>query len=155
MSWFKKKDKISIEGKIKLKPLDFPNKVIHVWSEAISGDKACLEILLKSEYKALGIFYYALHLKDDARNWLLTNGYAHLMAMINAVEGNQEALKWLADNKFDILRNMALSADGTKEGFDWLVKNGHKDMALISKKIEHLKDEIEMDHNDVHKMSGE
>ena len=150
----KKKQPKKIEGKVKLQPLDFPAKVIHVWSKAIEGDKKCLEILLKSEYKPLGLFVYALHLKDDAREWLLHNGYAHLMAMINGVEGNKEAIHWLAKNNFHILMHMALSADGEKESFEWLIKNGQNDFALMSKKIEHIKDQIELDHNDVHKISG-
>jgi len=152
---FGKKKKKQFEGQVKLQPLNFSAKVLSVWSEAISGDKKCLEILLKSEYKALGLFVYALHLKDDARNWLLENGYAHLMAMINGIEGNKNAIVWLDAHGFHILKNMALSADGEKEGLNWLIKNNHKDMALIAKKIEHLKDEIEMDNNDVHKISSE
>ncbi|MFK8038697.1 MAG: hypothetical protein AB8B74_10440, partial [Crocinitomicaceae bacterium] len=117
----KKKKPKKIEGIVKLQPLDFPPKVIHVWSKAIEGDKQCLEILLKSEYKPLGLFVYALHLKDDAREWLLHNGYAHLMAMINGIEGNAYAINWLAQHNFQILMHMALSADGDKESFDWLV----------------------------------
>ena len=152
---FSKKKQKKIEGNVKLQPLDFSPKVIHIWSKAIEGDKVCLEILLKSEYKPLGLFVYALHLKDDAREWLMLNGYAHLMAMINGVEGNKEAIHWLAQHNFHVLMHMALSADGDKTSFEWLVKNGHKDFALMSKKIEHVKDQIEIDHNDVHKISGE
>ena len=152
---FGKKKQHQLEGKVELQPLNFPPKVIHVWSKAIEGDKVCLEILLKSEYKPLGLFVYALHLKDDAREWLLYNGYAHLMAMINGVEGNKDAINWLAKHQFHILMHMALSADGEVKSFEWLINNGHKDFALMSKKIEHVKDQIEMDHNDVHKISGE
>jgi len=151
----KKKKKSSFEGITKLQPLDFPSKVISVWSEAIIGNKQCQEILLKSEFKALGIFVYALNLKDDAREWLMVNGYAHLMAMINAVEGNMDALRWLELNKFDILYHMALGGDGDKDAIKWLVKNGHQDMALITKQIEHIKDLIEMENNDVHKIRAE
>jgi len=149
----KKKKKKPLEGKVKLHPLNFPAKVLSVWSEAISGDEKCLEVLLKSEYKALGLFVYALHLKEDSRTWLLENGYAHLMAMINGIEGNKNAIAWLDVHGFHILKNMALSADGQQEGYDWLLANNHKDMALISKKIEHVKDEIEMNNNDVHRIS--
>jgi len=154
---FKKKEKkqVRFEGVTLWQPLNFPSKVISVWSEAIIGNKQCQEILLKSEYRALGVFVYALNLKDDARVWLMNNGYAHLMAMINGVEGNQEAIKWLDANNFHVLKHMALAGDGVKYSITWLVKNGHQDMALIAKQIEHIKDQIEMDHNDVHKISAE
>ena len=152
---FNKKKKDKIEGVVKLQPLDFPEKVIKVWSEAITGNKQCQEILLKSEYNALGIFVYALNLKDDAREWLMENGYAHLMAMINGVEGNQNAINWLAINNFDVLMHMALVGDGDQLSFQWLIKNNYKDMALIAKKIEFIKDQIEISNNDVHKISGD
>ena len=50
---------------------------------------------------------------------------------------------------------MALGGDGDEDAVKWLVKNGHQDMALITKQIEHVKDEIEMNNNDVHKISAE
>ncbi len=151
----KKKKRTEFEGTIKLQPLNFPAKVISVWSEAIVGNKECQEILMKSEYKALGIFVYALHLKDDARDWLMLNGYGHLLAMINGVEGNIHAIKWLEAHKFDVLMHMALAGDGEENSIKWLVVNGHQDMALIAKQIEHIKDQIEMNNNDVHRISAE
>ena len=97
------------------------------------------------------MFVYALHLKDDAREWLMKNGYAHLMAMINGVEGNKEALHWLELNNFHLLKNIALAADGDEDALKWLIKNGHEEFAMISQKIKIVKDEIEDEHNDVHK----
>lgn len=142
------------KGKIALQPLNFTPKVIFAWTEAVAGNKTYLDILLKSEFKYLGLFVYALHLKEDAREWLLHNGYAHLMAMINGVEGNKSAINWLMNNGFDTLMHIALSADGHKESFEWLINAGHKDFALLSKKIELLKDEIEADNNDPHRING-
>lgn len=71
--------------------------------------------------------------------------------MINGVEGNQVALQWLEKNNFNVLKHVALSGDGNEESFKWLVDNGHQEFAMISKKIEQVKNDIEENHNDVHK----
>jgi hypothetical protein len=153
MFWKKKKnDPLNFEGGIKLKPLKYHPKILLGWAEAIGGNKDLLEWFMQSpEYKELGIFVYALHLKEDARQWLLKNGYAHLMAMINAVERNKVALQWLEKNNFHVLKHVALSGDGDEASFQWLLDNGHQEFAMISKKIEQVKDDIEDSHNDVHK----
>jgi hypothetical protein len=151
MFWRKKK-KEKVEGKLEVKPLNYPAKVIAVWAEAISGNKELLEVLLKSEYKELGIFVYALNNKDDARLWLMKNGYPHLMAMINGIEGKKDALNWLKQNKFELLFHMAKAGDGDEDSFKWLL-NVDKDMAMVTKKIEFVKDQIELDNNDVHRIS--
>jgi hypothetical protein len=153
MFW-KRKRKEKVEGKLTVKPLNYPAKVIAVWAEAITDNKALLEVLLKSEYKELGVFVYALNNKDDARIWLMKNGYPHLMALINGVEGKQDALKWLKANKFDVLFYMAKAGDGDEDAFKWLL-NKDKDMAMIAKKIEFVKNQIEENNNDVHRISGE
>ncbi len=148
----KKKEEINFEGPVKLKPLKYHPKILLGWAEAIGGNKDLLDWFMASpEFKELGIFVYALHLKQDARKWLIDNGYAHLMAMINAVERNKIALQWLEKNNMHILKHVALSADGKEESFKWLKENGYPEFAMISKKIEKVKDEIEDNHNDVHK----
>ena len=150
--FFGKKKKSDFEGVVKLKPLRYPPKILLGWAEAISGNKALLEWFLESpDYKELGMFVYALHLKEDARQWLMKNGYAHLMAMINGVERNKEALHWLEKSGFHTLRHVALSGDGNEESLKWLMDNGHAEFAMISKRIEAVKNEIEDNHNDVHK----
>ncbi|MCB9222605.1 MAG: hypothetical protein R2780_13285 [Crocinitomicaceae bacterium] len=137
---------------IKLKPLNYPPKILVGWGEAIGGNKDLRDWFLASEqYKELGIAVHAIMLKDDARDWLMKNGYAHLMAMINGVEGNKEALKWLEDNGFQVLKHMALAGDGNEDSLNWLVSNGQQEFAMISQKIKRVKDEIEENHNDIHK----
>lgn len=153
--FFNRKKKNTNVEKIPLKPLNYPAKVIAVWGEAISGKEEFLEVLMKSEYKELGLFVYALHHKKDARNWLMKNGYPHFLALINGVERNQEALGWLKKHNFNILYHMALCGDGDEDSFKWLMKNNHRDMAMIAKKIEFVKNEIEQNNNDVHRISPE
>jgi len=149
--FFGKKKKSEVEGVVKLKPLNYPPKILLGWAEAISGNKDLRDWFLESpEYKELGIFVHALYLKDDAREWLMKNGYAHLMAMINAVEGNVEAIHWLEKSGFNVLYHIALSGDGNEESFNWLMENGHPEFAMISKRIEKVKNDIEENHNDVH-----
>jgi len=148
----KKKKQHDFQGTVKLKPLKYHPKILLGWAEAIGGNKDLLEWFMESpDYKELGVFVYALHLKEDARTWLMKNGYAHLMAMINAVERNKEALHWLDKSGFQVLKNVALSGDGNEEAFNWLMNNGHPEFAMISKKIETVKNDIEDSHNDVHK----
>lgn len=139
--------------KKKVKPLNYPSKIIVAWTEAIGGNNKIRDVLLESEYKELGVFIHALYLKDDAREWLMDNGFPHLMAMIYGVEGDEKAIEWLEKYGFDVLKNMALAGDGEKEGYRWLMKNGYKDMAMVASRIQSVKDSIEEDHNDFHKRS--
>ncbi len=104
-------------------------------------------------FKELGIFVYALHNKDDARAWLLENKHPHLMATINAAEGNKQALAWLYRYGYDVLAKVAMAGDGDEEAFRGLVEEGHREMALIAKNIHQVKESIERDNNDIHKIS--
>ena len=151
MKFFKKKKIAAVQGVVQLKPLKYPPKILLGWAEAIGGNKDLRDWFLESpEFKELGVFVHALLLKDDARDWLMKNGYPHLMAMINGVEGNVEAIHWLEKSGFHVLKHVALSGDGNEESFNWLLENGHKEFAMISKKIQKVKDDIDETHNDVH-----
>lgn len=138
-----------------VKPLVYPAKIMLAWGEAISGNTKIRDWLIQNGYQELGIFVYALHLKDDARKWLMENGYPHLMAMINGVERNEKALVWLHKNNFPVLEKMALAADGYEDALNWLLDNGHKEFAMIAKRIEVIKDQIEANNNDPHRISPE
>ncbi|MFI5204543.1 MAG: hypothetical protein ACHQF2_08620 [Flavobacteriales bacterium] len=136
-----------------IKPLDYPPKIIIAWGEAIAGNKKIRDWLILNGYRELGLFTFALRNKDDARMWLMKNGYPHLMAMINGVEGNKNALNWLLKHGYQILYKMALSGDGDEEAHQWLLNNGHQAYAMIAKKVEFVKDQIEDDNNDPHHIS--
>jgi hypothetical protein len=150
----KKKENKSAERKA-MKPLTYSPKIILAWGEAITGNKEIRDWLTTNGYKELGLFSFALRNKDDAREWLMDNGYPHLMALINGAEGNLDAVKWLEMHKLSTLAKVALVGDGNEEAYRWLISNGHKDMALIAKKIQAVKDEIERDNNDIHKISAD
>ncbi|WP_027418494.1 hypothetical protein [Crocinitomix catalasitica] len=153
-SFFKKNKNKVIDkpaAAVKLKSLNYPPKILVGWGEAISGNTALRDWFLQSDqYKELGMSVHALLLKDDARDWLMANGYAHLMAMINGVEGNMDAIRWLEKSNFIVLKHVALAGDGDEKAFAWLQRNGHIEFAMISQKIMTLKDQIEDSHNDVH-----
>ena len=136
-----------------IKPLDYPPKIIVAWGEAIVGNTKIRDWLIMNGYRELGLFTFALRNKDDARMWLMKNGYPHLMAMINGVEGNKVALQWLLKHNFEILYKMALSGDGDEDAHLWLIANNHAAYAMIAKKIEFVKDQIEEDNNDPHHIS--
>jgi hypothetical protein len=150
---FKKKVTKNKTGVTSMKPLDYPVKVIAVWGEAISGKQNYLNVLLKSEYKELGLFVHAMHNQDAARKWLMENGFPHLMALLNGAERKKDAIQWLKFHKLTTLYHMALCADGEDESFDWLMTNNQKEMAMIAKKIEFVKNEIEDNNSDPHRIS--
>lgn len=106
-------------------------------------------------YPELGIFAFALRNKDSARQWLMDKGYPHLMALINGAEGAKPALDWLEKNEFSILLKMALGADNDNSSIEWLIKNGHRELSVISLKMRAVKNQIEKENNDIHKISGE
>lgn len=130
-------------------------KIILAWGEAVSGNATIRNWLMANGYKELALFVYALNNKDAAREWLMTNKYYQLMAVINGAEGNKTAINWLNNFGFDVLAKVAEAASGNQESFAWLLKNNQRELALLSKKIEFVKDRIEEDNNDVHKISKE
>lgn len=146
-----RKKKNPIKNVAPLKPLNYDVKIILAWAEAISGNKEMRDFLTANGYEELGVFCYALLLKDDARDWLKENGYAHLLAMIHGVEGNKTALDWLEANNFKLLRIIALAGDGEPAAYHWLDEHDYPEFKYLAKKIQEVKDEIEEDHNDMHK----
>ncbi len=150
-----RKKKSKFEGTVELKPLRYSPKILVGWAEAIAGNQKLRDWFMESEdFKELGIFVHALLLKQSARDWLMENGYAHLMAMLNAVEGSEEALHWLEKAGFDVLKHVALSGDGSDTAFEWLKIKGHEEFAMISLNIRRVKAEIDENHEDPHKFVG-
>ncbi len=141
-------------GKTPYKPLIYPAKIILAWGEAISGNTEIRDWLGKNGYPELYTFVFALNLKETAREWLMKNKYPHLMALIQGVEGNEKALDWLNKNGFEVLFHIAKAGDGDTSSLEWLKVN-QRDFAHLALKIKARKDQIQLDHDDVHKMSPE
>ena len=133
--------------------LEYPVKIIVAWGEAISGNRKIREWLIANGYPELGLFVYALHNQDGARKWLLENRFPHLMAVINGAEGNKVAIQWLEKSGLDILAWVARGADNDEDALMKLAKLPHREWLVIAQKIRTVKNEIELDNNDVHKIS--
>lgn len=133
---------------------EYPAKVLLAWGEAIAGHRELRDWLMRNGYPELGLFTHALMHKQDARKWLLDHGHPHLMAVINGVEGNKEALEWLERNGMNVLKQLALVGDGDEEAFTWLMSHGHRELALIGKRIHKVKTDIDDDNRDPHKFPG-
>jgi|TARA_Y100000385_G_scaffold183641_1_gene189674 hypothetical protein len=138
--------------KIILKQLEYPGKVLVAWREAIGGSVEFRDFLIKSPYKELGIFCFAILNDKKSRKWLLDNNYGHLLATIEGIEGKDSALIFLKKNGFDLLFHFARSADSWKDSQIWLQKKD-KLLYAISLKIEYVKDEIELRNQDPHKLN--
>ena len=138
--------------KIILKQLEYPSKVLIAWREAIGGNIEFRDFLIRSPYKELGIFCFAILNDKKSRKWLLDNNYGHLLATIEGIEGKDSALVFLKKNGFDLLFHFARSADSWKDSQIWLQKKD-KLLYAISLKIEYVKDEIELRNQDPHKIN--
>lgn len=138
--------------KIILKQLEYPSKVLVAWREAIGGNIEFRDFLIRSPYKELGIFCFAILNDKKSRKWLLDNNYGHLLATIEGIEGKDSALVFLKKNGFDLLFHFARSADSWKDSQIWLQKKD-KLLYAISLKIEYVKDEIELRNQDPHKLN--
>jgi len=132
--------------------MSYPVKILAAWKEAIKGNRDIRTWLIKNGYKELGIFVFALNNDRKSRLWLKDNGYAHLLAMIAAAEGDKKALFWLKHSKFEILYKMALSIEGDKAAKIWLQKKD-KLYLILALQMESVKDNIEMNNNDPHKLN--
>lgn len=130
--------------------LQYPAKVLVAWGEAIAGNAAIRDWLIRNGYPELGLFVFALHLKADARKWLMDNGFAHLMAVVRGIEGDEKALEWLDAHKMPALRKMA-ECGGEEDAFQWLLRHGHRELALLGMRMWAVKMKIEEDHQDPHK----
>ena len=138
--------------KIILKQLEYPSKILIAWREAIGGNVEFRDFLIRSPYKELGIFCFAILNDKKSRKWLLDNNYGHLLATIEGIEGKESALVFLKKNGFDLLFHFARSADSLKDSQIWLQKRD-KLLYAISLKIEYVKDEIELRNQDPHKLN--
>ena len=136
--------------KAEIKPLNYPPKIILGWAKAIEGNKEIAEWLSKNGYEELTIACWAIRLKNDARIWLMQNGYPHVMAFIHASEGDKKALDWLKTNNFQLFYNMALAIDGENENMIWLRQHATPDIFILMQAIKKVKDDIEANHNDMH-----
>jgi hypothetical protein len=83
----------------------------------------------------------------------MENGFAHLMAMINACEGNPNAQNWLLGHQFHNLYHVARAADHEHLSWKWLAKNKRTQLAILAKSIQRVKDNIEERHNDIHSIN--
>lgn len=131
---------------------DYPVKILVAWGEAISGNSKIRDWLMKNGYPELGLFTFALRNQSEALAWLLKNNFPHLAALINGMEGNKQALQWLDENGFAKLKLMAIAGDGHAEATKTLMLND-KLLAMLALKMGSVKDVIEQDNNDVHKIS--
>lgn len=133
----------------------YPAKILIAWSEAINGHKGIREWLMANGYPELGLFVFALHNQQEARSWLMDNGHPHLMALISGAEGNASALAWLKKFGFDLLEKAARAADNDDEALHWLLEQNEKELAMIAQRMRRVKNEIEANNNDVHRISPE
>ena len=163
LNFFRKKNKtkkINVKDAktVKAKSFNYHPKIILAWAKAIEGDEKLLNYLKDNGFDELFMATHAIKLQDKARDWLMENGYPHVMAMINGAEGNEHALAWLKKNNFMVLYHLALAVDHQSKldakdplGFYWLKKYATQDIFLLGESIQKVKDEIEMDNNDIHK----
>jgi hypothetical protein len=103
--------------------------------------------------KNLGLFIHALYLQDEARDWLMNNGYQHLMATIRGSEGDGKAIDWLNRFGYAPLAKVAAAGDGDEAAVHWLKSNGHAELAMVAMRIRIVKDRIENDNQDLHKFN--
>lgn len=133
--------------------MQYPAKIILAWAEAINGNRDIRDWLITNGYPELGLFVFALNNKTEARQWLIDNGFPHLMALINGAEGNPNALTWLKNFGYDILEKMARVGDNDEDALIWLFQNNLPDMAKVALKIREVKNEIDANNNDMHRIS--
>ena len=129
-------------------------KIILAWAEAISGNRDIRDWLMQNGYPELSVFVFALHNQPEPRQWLMDNGFPHLMALINGAEGKPNAILWLRANGYDILEKMARAADNSEDALLWLFENGYHDMATVALRMRKVKNDIEENNSDVHRIAG-
>ncbi|MBI2258983.1 MAG: hypothetical protein HYU67_08800 [Flavobacteriia bacterium] len=148
-SFFKKNKITKVEG-VKIINKIYPAKIILAWAKSLEGNIEIAQYLKENNYEELVFSNAAIYLKQEARDWLMKNGFPHLMAFIHASEGDQKASDWLLKNNFELLYQMALAIDGENESWLWLKKYSTPDFFILTQSIKKVKDSIEENHNDIH-----
>lgn len=98
--------------------------------EAISGNvRERPQLASRNGYPELGIFVFALHLKADARKWLMEHGHPHLMAVIQA--SRMMTRRWNGWRRTTCWCCARSQCGGDEEAFQWLVKNEHRELAML------------------------
>lgn len=133
--------------------LQYPEKILLAWSEAIKGNAQIRDFLIKNGYPELGLFCFALRNKQDARDWLMEKKYFHLMALINGAEGDEGAVDWLMKAGLPVLAKVAMAGDNDLQAYNWLKKNDWL-FARIALEIRNVKNELEDNNVDPHKMGS-
>jgi len=131
----------------------YPAKILVAWAEAVGGNTAIRDWLMRNGYQELGLFVFALYLQDEARDWLMKHGHPHLMATISGAEGDPKALHWLETHGYMPLAKVAQVGDGDDAALQWLKSNGHAELAMVALRIRAVKDKIEFDNQDHHKFN--
>lgn len=160
MPWFKKifgKDPLTKKGgvekskaKIQYSSLNYPPKIILAWIKALEGNQDLAKFLLDNGFEEIFFLNQALMLKQEARDWLMKNGYPHLMAFVNGAEGNESAQHWLQVHGFELLYYSSIAIDDEIKGFEWLQKNSDELIFGLIKTMKTVKDTIEFNHNDMY-----
>jgi hypothetical protein len=131
----------------------YPSKVIVAWGQAISGHTTLRDGLIKSGYPELGLFCYALRNVASARDWLMKNGHPQLMALIRGAEGEKSAIAWLKRSGEHLLADMALAANNDVPAMNRLIAKDRM-WAMIAAKMAVVKNDIEEDNQDCHRISS-
>jgi hypothetical protein len=72
---------------------------------------------------------------------------------VSGSEGDAQAIQWMEKFGFNYLKDVALGADNDDEAVTRLIKSGQREWAGIALKIRSVKNQIESDNNDMHKIS--
>ncbi|HRP53011.1 MAG TPA: hypothetical protein PLI97_05830, partial [Fluviicola sp.] len=89
-------------------------------------------------------------LNQEAREWKMKNNFPHLLAFVNAAEGNESAQKWLKVHGFEFLHYASLAIDDDEVAFKWLNQHSDEIRFGLIKTMKKLKDKIEFNHNDMY-----
>jgi hypothetical protein len=132
---------------------EYPSKVILLWAQAILNGGVARDWLMENDYQELGLFCFALRHDRRSRDWLMENGHPHLMALISGSEGDRNALLWLRKHGAEMLAKTAMAADNDEDAMWWLMSQNLTDMLSLARAMRIVKNSIESDNNDVHKIT--
>lgn len=75
------------------------------------------------------------------------------MALVRGAEGEAKAVQWLDAFGYNYLAQVALGADNDDAAVEKLIKLNQREWAGIALKIRSIKNKIEENNNDMHRIS--
>ena len=133
-----------------MNPLYYPAKIWLAFGEAVTGNEAISDWLLRNGYPEVAALAHSIQGSEEALAWLLKNKFFHLAALDGAIDEDPKAYKWLKESNHLFLIVFADACHANPAAIDWFHKHHLEAILMIARKIKDLRDSQTFDYHKKH-----